>query len=162
MEMYDLFDRYLTSITPSESEVSRARTHRDTVVGRIDLDGFVETVNSGSYIKKIALRPLEDIDLFVGFDVRDYEPIAAEFERGPRSQRRPVSPPPRSGARSCPGSRLLDFQGRWVGARTRSASSTSSRSAIWYCSPPSSWRRAIAALPLRKADGAESPSPSAP
>jgi tRNA nucleotidyltransferase (CCA-adding enzyme) len=73
MEMYDLFDRYLTSITPSESELSRARTHRDTVASRIDLDGFVERVNSGSYIKKTALRPLEDIDLFVGFDVRDYE-----------------------------------------------------------------------------------------
>jgi tRNA nucleotidyltransferase (CCA-adding enzyme) len=43
------------------------------VASRIDLDGFVETVNSGSYIKKTALRPLEDIDLFVGFDVRDYE-----------------------------------------------------------------------------------------
>lgn len=76
MEMYDLFDRYLTSITPSESELSRARTHRDTVASRIDLDGFVETVNSGSYIKKTALHPLEDIDLFVGIDVRDYVAFA--------------------------------------------------------------------------------------
>ena len=73
MEMRDLFDRYLTSITPSESELDRARTHRDTVASRIDLDGRIETINSGSYIKGTAIRPFDDIDLLVGFDERAYE-----------------------------------------------------------------------------------------
>jgi len=71
--MHDLFDDFLSRITPTEGELDRARRHRDTVQGRIRLPGVREMLNSGSYIKGTAIRPFTDIDLLVGFDPDAYD-----------------------------------------------------------------------------------------
>ena len=85
MEMHDLFKRYLWSITPSDTQLARARAHRDEVAVRLQVDGIVERKNSGSYIKKTALYPLEDIDVLVGFDGqlydRDHERVVSRLHR---------------------------------------------------------------------------------
>lgn len=73
MVISDLFDSYLSWITPSEAEFEAARGHRDNVQRRITIEGVVEFINSGSYIKRTAIRPFEDIDLFVGLDRDEYE-----------------------------------------------------------------------------------------
>ncbi len=70
--MHDLFDEFLGRIVPTEGELERARRHRDTVASRIRLAGAKELLNSGSYIKGTAIRPFNDIDLFVGFDSEEY------------------------------------------------------------------------------------------
>ena len=67
MLMSDLFQSYIVRLTPTEPELERARAHRDLVQQRITLEGVIEFVNSGSYIKSTAIRPFNDIDLFVGF-----------------------------------------------------------------------------------------------
>jgi len=71
--MHDLFSRFLSSITPTERELSLGRQHRDTVRARLRMPGVQEILNTGSYIKGTAIRPFEDIDLFVGFDPDEYE-----------------------------------------------------------------------------------------
>ena len=71
--MSDLFDTFLSRITPTERELELARQHRDTVASRIKLEGVTELVNSGSYIKGTSIRPFTDLDLFVGFDATEYE-----------------------------------------------------------------------------------------
>src|SRR3989441_828939 len=78
VQMSDLFDSFISRITPTEHELEIARQHRDTVASRIRLEGVVELINSGSYIKGTSIRPFTDLDLFVGFDATEYE---AEEER---------------------------------------------------------------------------------
>jgi tRNA nucleotidyltransferase (CCA-adding enzyme) len=73
MRTSDLFDRYLAQVSPSDSELDRARAHRDFVRSRIGLPGVSAIINSGSYIKGTSLKPFDDIDLFVGFDIEDYD-----------------------------------------------------------------------------------------
>jgi len=70
--IHDLFGEFLSRITPTERELELARQHRDAVKSRIRLDGVRELLNSGSYIKGTAIRPFQDIDLFVGFDADAY------------------------------------------------------------------------------------------
>src|SRR5437773_5503468 len=69
----DLLDSFSSRITPAEHEVEIARQHRDTVASRIRLEGVLELINSGSYIKGTSIRPFTDLDLFVGFDATEYE-----------------------------------------------------------------------------------------
>src|SRR5256885_3038294 len=78
VQMSDLFDSFISRITPTEHELEIARQHRDTVASRIRLEGVLELINSGSYIKGTSIRPFTDLDLFVGFDATEYE---AEEER---------------------------------------------------------------------------------
>src|SRR2546422_11383241 len=72
VQMSDLFDSFISRITPTEHELEIARQHRDTVASRIRLDGVRELINSGSYIKGTSIRPFTDIDLFVGIDPDEY------------------------------------------------------------------------------------------
>ena len=73
MRMSDLFDDYVQRIKASEAELASARAHRDNVAKRLGLVGVVEVINSGSYIKKTAIKPFNDIDLFVGFDHQKFD-----------------------------------------------------------------------------------------
>lgn len=69
----DLFTELVYQLTPSEAELARARQHRDTIKQRLPFPGVVEFINTGSYIKGTAIRPFDDIDLFVGFDANQYD-----------------------------------------------------------------------------------------
>lgn len=69
----DLFTDLVVQLTPSESELARARQHRDVIKQRMPFPGVVEFINTGSYIKGTALRPFDDIDLFVAIDPREYD-----------------------------------------------------------------------------------------
>lgn len=68
----DLFSNLLFQLTPSAAELQNARKHRDEVQRRLALEGVVEFINTGSYIKGTSIRPFNDIDLFVGLDPGAY------------------------------------------------------------------------------------------
>lgn len=68
----DFFNDLLFQLRPSATELQRARKHRDEVQRRLALEGVVEFINTGSYIKGTAIRPFNDIDLFVGLDPGTY------------------------------------------------------------------------------------------
>lgn len=69
----DLFSELLYQLTPSSAELDRVRSHRDEVQRRLKLEGVVEFINTGSYIKNTAIRPFDDIDLFVALEPTEYE-----------------------------------------------------------------------------------------
>jgi tRNA nucleotidyltransferase (CCA-adding enzyme) len=69
----DLFTDVVFQLTPSESELARARQHRDAIKQRMPFPGIVEFINTGSYIKGTAIRPFDDIDLFVAIDPTEYD-----------------------------------------------------------------------------------------
>jgi tRNA nucleotidyltransferase (CCA-adding enzyme) len=68
----DLFDILVRRMTPTYSEFARARRHRDEVVHRLRLPGYVGYENTGSYIKRTCIRPFADVDIIVGFDSDEY------------------------------------------------------------------------------------------
>ncbi len=75
----DLFDEYVGRISPTQTELDRARAHRDEVTRRLpELAGFKEVINTGSYIRGTSLHPFTDIDLFVGYNPQTYD---AEIDR---------------------------------------------------------------------------------
>lgn len=74
VQLSDLFDEFLSRISPTEWELDRARVHRDEVTRRLpELEGFKEAINTGSYIRGTSLHPFTDIDVFLGYDPDSYD-----------------------------------------------------------------------------------------
>lgn len=76
MTVQEAFDDFLKKIKPSETELKKARSRRETLVEKISRDTkIMEHYNSGSYIKGTSLSPLNDIDVFLVLPLDEFDQI---------------------------------------------------------------------------------------
>jgi len=74
MTQGELFHKFIRNITPTKTELDRARRHRDYVTKILNNRelGIVNTRNYGSYAKGTSTHPLNDLDLIIYIDPDKY------------------------------------------------------------------------------------------